>query len=143
MALIVKQDHLAKALTNPQSLSGEPKPTRSAAMLSLLEATEQRIGETLIKTNNCRTNGTGNKKKHNSKNGSDIGVTRNGSAPASPEPRIIPMPNGDRTPVDAASVTSTEKPASFSEKAKESAWRALYWKKHIRFDPPAERNVVD
>lgn len=55
LAFLVKQDNLAKALSNPSSLASEPKSTRSAALLGLLEATEQRIAEMLIKTNTMRT----------------------------------------------------------------------------------------
>jgi hypothetical protein len=71
LAFLVKQDNLAKALSNPNSLASEPKTTRSAAMLSLLEATEQRIAEMLIRSNSMRENGKKN---------------------TTPEPKIIRMP---------------------------------------------------
>lgn len=54
LAFLVKQDNLAKAISDPGSLASEPKPTRSAAMLSLLEATEQRIADLLIRNNSMR-----------------------------------------------------------------------------------------
>lgn len=54
LAFLVKQNNLVKALSDPSSLAGEPKATRSAAMLSLLEATEQRIADLLIKSNSMR-----------------------------------------------------------------------------------------
>lgn len=85
LAFLVKQDNLAKALSNPSSLASEPKTTRSAAMLSLLEATEQRIAELLIKSNSIRQ------------------PIKKNPVPA-PEPKVIPMPT------DNVSIDYGEKP---------------------------------
>jgi hypothetical protein len=86
LAILVKQDNLAKLLSNPASIASEPKPTRSAAMLSLLEATEQRIAEMLIQTKSMRENGKKN------------------PASSPQEPKIIKMPT------DNVSVDYGEKP---------------------------------
>ena len=103
-AFLVKQDHLAKALLNSSSLASEPKSTRSAAMLSLLEATEQRITDILIKSNSMREN-SGKK-----------------SAPVTPIPdaKIICTPNTDKIPID------------YGEKPKDKGF--MSWKKHPRVE---------
>jgi site-specific recombinase XerD len=81
LAFLVKQDNIAKALSNPSPVSSEPKTTRSAAMLSLLEATEQRIAEALIRSNSMRENG----KK---------------SSVAPPEPKVVRVPLAENASID-------------------------------------------
>jgi hypothetical protein len=49
MAFLVLHGHLLKTVWNPHLLAGDPKQTRAAAMLSLLESTEDRIREMLLK----------------------------------------------------------------------------------------------
>jgi hypothetical protein len=49
MAFLVLHGHLLKTIWNPNLLAGDPKQTRTAAMLSLLESTEDRIREMLLK----------------------------------------------------------------------------------------------
>jgi hypothetical protein len=49
MAFLVLHAHLLKTVWNPNLLAGDPKQTRTAAMLSLLESTEDKIREMLLK----------------------------------------------------------------------------------------------
>src|SRR3984885_3071200 len=49
MAFLVLHGHFLKMVWNPNLLAGDPKQTRAAAMLSLLESTEDRIREMLLK----------------------------------------------------------------------------------------------
>ena len=52
MAFLVMHGNLLKTVWNPDLLAGDAKPTRAAAMLSLLESTEDRIREMVLKNNN-------------------------------------------------------------------------------------------
>ncbi|ERF71349.1 hypothetical protein EPUS_03504 [Endocarpon pusillum Z07020] len=74
IAFLSKQDNVAKALLNPSLLASEPRSSRNAAMLSLLEATEQRIHEMLVKSNPMRDNH--GKKSSNTVSTPDTKVTR-------------------------------------------------------------------
>jgi hypothetical protein len=49
VAFLVLRGHLLKTVWNPNLLAGDPKQTRAAAILSLLESTEDRIQEMLLK----------------------------------------------------------------------------------------------
>jgi len=51
MAFLVMHGNLLKTVWNPNLLAGDARPTRAAAMLSLLEATEDRIRDMLLKSN--------------------------------------------------------------------------------------------
>ena len=51
MAFLVMHGNLLKTVWNPNLLAGDAKKTRAAAMLSLLESTEDRIREMLLKNN--------------------------------------------------------------------------------------------
>jgi len=51
MAFLVMHGNLLKTVWNPNLLAGDARQTRSAAMLSLLDATEDRIREMLLKSN--------------------------------------------------------------------------------------------
>ena len=51
MAFLVMHGNLLKTVWNPNLLAGDARQTRAAAMLSLLEATEDRIREMLLKSN--------------------------------------------------------------------------------------------
>lgn len=50
MAFIVSRAGLVSALSSPNSLCSEPRHSRSAALQSLLEATEDRIREVVWRT---------------------------------------------------------------------------------------------
>jgi hypothetical protein len=50
MAFLVMHGNLLKTVWNPNLLAGDAKQTRAAAMSSLLEATEDRIREMLLKS---------------------------------------------------------------------------------------------
>ena len=65
MAFLVMHGNLLKTVWNPNLLAGDAKPTRAAAMLSLLESTEDRIREMLMKNNNrlARKNDKDNKQR--------------------------------------------------------------------------------
>ena len=52
MAFLVMHGNLLKTVWNPNLLAGDAKPTRAAAMLSLLESTEDKIRDMLMKHNN-------------------------------------------------------------------------------------------
>ena len=52
MAFLVMHGNLLKTVWNPNLLAGDAKPTRAAAMLSLLESTEDKIRDMLVKNNN-------------------------------------------------------------------------------------------
>ena len=119
LAFLVKQDNLAKALTNPNSLASEPKSTRSAALLSLLEATEQRIAELLIKSNHSQQHSQQLTKKN----------------PVSPQPLPAPV---EQKIVDYP----TEKiPIDYGEKPKEKSF--MSWKKHSRVESAYARQVYN
>jgi hypothetical protein len=51
MAFLVMHGNLLKTVWNPNLLAGDAKRTRAAAMLSLLESTEDRIRDMLLKNN--------------------------------------------------------------------------------------------
>ena len=50
MAFLVVHGNLIKAIRNPDLVAGEGRPTRSAALRSLLEASEDRIRDMLLKS---------------------------------------------------------------------------------------------
>jgi len=72
MAFLVLHGHLLKTVWNPNLLAGDPKQTRAAAMLSLLESTEDRIREMLLK-NSKTGKKTAKDNKHGQNNSSQKG----------------------------------------------------------------------
>ncbi|KAF7513987.1 hypothetical protein GJ744_006601 [Endocarpon pusillum] len=99
MAFLSKQDNVAKVLSNPSSLSSEPRSSRSAAMLSLLEATEQRIHEVLVRSNPTRDN-------HGKKSSNTV---------STPDSKVTRTPTSDEVSIDYG-----EKP-----KEKGSIWKHM------------------
>ena len=79
MAFLVKQNDIAKALSdNSRPIASDPRSTRAGAMMSLLEATEKQVYETLF--------------QKSSRNNSKKSLSRE-------DPNIV-MPGGDRAPSD-------------------------------------------
>ena len=72
MAFLVLYAHLLKTVWNPNLLAGDPKQTRTAAMLSLLESTEDKIREMLLKNGKLGKK-TAKDNKHCYKNSSQKG----------------------------------------------------------------------
>jgi hypothetical protein len=72
MAFLVLHGHLLKTVWNPNLLAGDPKQTRAAAMLSLLQSTEDRIREMLLK-NSKTGKKTAKDNKHGQNNSSQKG----------------------------------------------------------------------
>jgi len=72
MAFLVLHGHLLKTVWNPNLLAGDPKQTRAAATLSLLESTEDRIREMLLK-NSKTGKKTAKDNKHGQNNSSQKG----------------------------------------------------------------------
>lgn len=115
VAFLVKQNNVAKALTSASPLGSEPKTTRSAAMLSLLEATEQKIAEVLIS------------KKPTARDSSDGNINKKIPNPAaSPEPKVIRVPTNDSLSID------------YGEKPKE---KGFPWRKISRVESSYARNI--
>ena len=114
IAFLSKQDNVAKALSNPSPLSSEPRSSRSAAMLSLLEATEQRIHEMLVKSNPMRDN-------HGKKNSNTV---------STPDSKVTRTPTNDEVSID------------YGEKPKEKGFMTP-WKKHMRVESAYARKVCN
>jgi hypothetical protein len=81
MAFLVLHGHLLKTVWNPNLLAGDPKQTRVAAMLSLLQSTEDRIREMLLKNSKtgkkiAKDNKHGqNNSSQKGERGSDSGIS--------------------------------------------------------------------
>jgi hypothetical protein len=108
---------VAKALTSAKlTLTSEPKLTRSAAMLGLLEATEQRIAEVVWM------------QKTIARDSSDGNIAKKVPNPASsPEPKVIRMPTNDNVSID------------YGEKPKEKSF--MPWRKASRVESSYARNI--
>lgn len=114
IAFLSKQDNVAKALSNPSPLSSEPRSSRSAAMLSLLEATEQRIHEMLVKSNPMREN-------HSKKSSNTV---------STPDSKVTRMSTSDEVSID------------YGEKPKEKGFIPP-WKKHMRVESAYARKAYN
>jgi hypothetical protein len=83
-------------------------------MLSLLEATEQRIAEMLMRGKTMRDSSSNNDKKIS-------------NSASTPDPKIIRMPTNDNVSID------------YGEKPKEKGF--MPWRKHSRVESSYARNV--
>jgi hypothetical protein len=111
MAFLVMHGNLLKTVWNPNLLAGDAKQTRSAAMLSLLESTEDRIRELLVKNNK-----PGKKTQRENKRGQNI------LSPKGERGRSMPPPS------DAGSLSENGS-LDYSIKPKEKEKSFLPWRR--------------
>lgn len=115
LAFLVKQHDLAKALSTTTALCSEPRPTRNAAMLSLLEATESRITERLRETINKNSQASNNSATISSSN-----IMTTLTTAMRPESQQV-----TRMPTDASSINNRS--VDYGEKPKDKSF--ITWRK--------------
>lgn len=106
MAFLVMHGNLLKTVWNPNLLAGDARPTRAAAMLSLLEATEDRIRDMLLKSNFSKSS--------SKKSGKENSKQRTPDAPFKEKEergRSMP-PRSNTTTTSSTSATSLSENAS-------------------------------
>ena len=116
MAFLVMHGNLVKTIWNPNLLAGEARTTRSAALLSLLEGTEDRIRDMLLKNSDKHAE----KKTHRSSTTNSTKASETSSISSKKE-RIIPMPGCE---------TEQQVGVDYGEKPKDKGF--LPWRKSIK-----------